>query len=96
MRRPAPPAPHGTAPHRTAPHRTARHRIAPHRAPGGSAGGPPLRLLIATVVQEVRTAGDAPSLEAALVAWRARVTARGLAMLKAAALLSDYAGARAG
>ncbi|MFE1349035.1 MerR family transcriptional regulator [Streptomyces sp. NPDC058757] len=46
--------------------------------------------LIATVVQEVRTAGDTPSLEAALAAWRARVTARGLAMLEAAALLAEY------
>ncbi|MEV7533322.1 MerR family DNA-binding transcriptional regulator [Streptomyces hydrogenans] len=51
--------------------------------------------LIATVVQEVRTAGDTRTLESALTDWRARVTARGLAMLKAAALLSDYAGARA-
>ncbi|MFZ4302782.1 MerR family transcriptional regulator [Streptomyces cinereoruber] len=46
--------------------------------------------LIATVVQQVRAAGDTQQLEAALDNWRRRVSARGLAMLKAAALLSDY------
>ncbi|GGY73624.1 TioE family transcriptional regulator [Streptomyces omiyaensis] len=46
--------------------------------------------LIATVVQQVRAAGDTQALESALDNWRRRVTARGLAMLKAAALLSDY------
>ncbi|MFJ8133211.1 MerR family transcriptional regulator [Streptomyces hydrogenans] len=46
--------------------------------------------LIATVVQQVRAAGDTQELEAALDNWRRRVSARGLAMLKAAALLSDY------
>ncbi|MFF9143871.1 MerR family DNA-binding transcriptional regulator [Streptomyces sp. NPDC014861] len=46
--------------------------------------------LIATVVRQVRTAGDTQALEAALEDWRHRVTARGTAMLRAAALLSDY------
>ncbi|MEV6356904.1 MerR family transcriptional regulator [Streptomyces hydrogenans] len=49
----------------------------------------PLRL-IATVVQEIRTAGDTRTLESALADWRARITSRSRAMLKAAALLSDY------
>ncbi|MFF2774629.1 TioE family transcriptional regulator [Streptomyces sp. NPDC058052] len=46
--------------------------------------------LIATVVGQVRTAGDTDALETALESWRHRVTARGTAMLRAAALLSDY------
>ncbi|MFD4372203.1 MerR family DNA-binding transcriptional regulator [Streptomyces sp. NPDC058486] len=46
--------------------------------------------LIATVVQQVRAAGDTRALEAALADWRGRVSTRGLAMLKAAALLADY------
>ncbi|MFF0482221.1 MerR family transcriptional regulator [Streptomyces sp. NPDC004435] len=51
-------------------------------------GRHPLKL-IATVVRQVRTAGDTQALEAALEDWRHRVTARGTAMLRAAALLSD-------
>ncbi|MFF9340008.1 TioE family transcriptional regulator [Streptomyces sp. NPDC014773] len=46
--------------------------------------------LIATVIRQVRAAGDAPALEATLADWRRRDTARGLAMLTAASLLSDY------
>ncbi|WP_112471219.1 TioE family transcriptional regulator [Streptomyces triticisoli] len=46
--------------------------------------------LIATVVQQIRAAGDTQALEAALDNWRQRVTARGLAMLNAASLLADY------
>ncbi|MFI8368057.1 MerR family transcriptional regulator [Streptomyces sp. NPDC085466] len=46
--------------------------------------------LIATVVRQVRTAGDTQALETALEDWRRRVTARGVAMLRAAALLSAY------
>jgi DNA-binding transcriptional MerR regulator len=52
-------------------------------------GGYPLEL-IATVVHQIRTAGDTQALAAALDDWRQRVTARGLAMLSAAALLADY------
>nr|WP_206326303.1 TioE family transcriptional regulator [Streptomyces sp. N502] len=52
-------------------------------------GGYPLEL-IATVVQQVRTAGDTQALAAALDDWRQRVTARGLAMLDAAAQLAGY------
>ncbi|WP_166458699.1 MerR family transcriptional regulator [Verrucosispora sioxanthis] len=46
--------------------------------------------LIATVVQQVRAAGDTQALAAALADWRQRVTARGLAMLNAAAQLASY------
>ncbi|MFI8419429.1 MerR family transcriptional regulator [Streptomyces sp. NPDC085460] len=46
--------------------------------------------LIATVVRQIRTAGDTRALEEALEDWRRRVTARGVAMLRAAALLSAY------
>ncbi|MET7712983.1 TioE family transcriptional regulator [Streptomyces sp. NPDC005407] len=52
-------------------------------------GGYPLEL-IATVVQQVRAAGDTQALAAALDDWRQRVTARGLAMLNAASRLADY------
>ncbi|NML55420.1 MerR family transcriptional regulator [Streptomyces sp. R302] len=52
-------------------------------------GGYPLAV-IATVVRQVRAAGDTRALEAALDDWRGRVAARGRAMLAAAALLSDY------
>lgn len=52
-------------------------------------GGYPLER-IATVVQQVRTAGDTQALAAALDDWRQRVDARGLAMLHAAAGLARY------
>lgn len=45
---------------------------------------------IATVVQQVRTAGGAEPLAASLSAWRQRLTQRGRAMLTAAAQLTDY------
>jgi DNA-binding transcriptional MerR regulator len=46
--------------------------------------------LVATVVQQVRAAGDTQALTAALDDWQRRVTARGLAMLHAAAQLAGY------
>ncbi|RZU50835.1 DNA-binding transcriptional MerR regulator [Krasilnikovia cinnamomea] len=52
-------------------------------------GGYPLAH-IATVVRHVREAGDLAALAAALADWRARVTARGRAMLAAAAQLAGY------
>ncbi|EOD69670.1 MerR family DNA-binding transcriptional regulator [Amycolatopsis vancoresmycina] len=52
-------------------------------------GGHPLAR-IATVVDQVRTAGGTESLTQALETWRGRLTARGLAMLDAAALLGTY------
>jgi DNA-binding transcriptional MerR regulator len=56
-------------------------------------GGYPLAH-IATVVEQVRTAGGTESLAAALETWQARLTARGLAMLDAAARLSAYLASR--
>ncbi|WP_329054470.1 TioE family transcriptional regulator [Amycolatopsis sp. NBC_01488] len=52
-------------------------------------GGYPLEH-IATVVGQVRTAGGTESLADALETWQERLTARGLAMLGAAGLLSAY------
>ena len=52
-------------------------------------GGYPLEH-IATVVGQVRTAGGTESLAAALETWQERLTARGVAMLDAAAPLSEY------
>ncbi|MET8852649.1 TioE family transcriptional regulator [Amycolatopsis sp. NPDC004625] len=52
-------------------------------------GGHPLDH-IATVVGQVRTAGGTESLAEALETWQDRLTARGLAMLDAAARLSAY------
>ena len=45
---------------------------------------------IAGVVHQIRTAGGTDALAAALTDWRGKLTARGLAMLDAAALLSGY------
>ena len=45
---------------------------------------------IATVVRQVRTAGGTDALASALDDWRRKLTARGLAMLDAAAQLSHY------
>ncbi|MCW2142884.1 MerR family transcriptional regulator [Actinoplanes cyaneus] len=45
---------------------------------------------IATVLRQVRTAGGAASLASSLTEWRARLSARGRAMLTAAARLSDF------
>jgi DNA-binding transcriptional MerR regulator len=45
---------------------------------------------IATVVQQVRTAGGTETLARALDGWQRRLTAQGVAMLDAAARLSDY------
>lgn len=45
---------------------------------------------IATVVEQVRTAGGTTALTAALTDWQARLTAHGLAMLDAAAHLGRY------
>ncbi|MGW3963390.1 TioE family transcriptional regulator [Amycolatopsis sp. NPDC005003] len=56
-------------------------------------GGHPLGH-IATVVEQVRTAGGTDSLAEALETWRARLTARGLAMLDAAGRLSAYLASR--
>lgn len=56
-------------------------------------GGYPLAR-IATVVGQVRTAGGTESLAEALETWRERLTARGLAMLDAAARLSAYLASR--
>ncbi|MGP4007789.1 TioE family transcriptional regulator [Streptomyces sp. 4N124] len=52
-------------------------------------GGYPLDH-ISTVVQQIRTAGGTQALSAALDDWRRRLTARGLAMLDAAARLAQY------
>ncbi|MFC8046418.1 TioE family transcriptional regulator [Nocardia sp. NPDC057353] len=52
-------------------------------------GGYPLER-IATVVEQVRTAGGTDELAAALDGWQQALTARGLAMLRAAARLDDY------
>jgi DNA-binding transcriptional MerR regulator len=52
-------------------------------------GGHPLGH-IATVVEQVRTAGGTESLAEALETWQDRLTARGLAMLDAAGRLSAY------
>ena len=56
-------------------------------------GGYPLAH-IATVVEQVRTAGGTESLVDALATWQDRLTARGLAMLDAAARLSAYLASR--
>ncbi|MFI5584437.1 TioE family transcriptional regulator [Amycolatopsis sp. NPDC051758] len=56
-------------------------------------GGYPLEH-IATVVDQVRTAGGTDSLAEALVTWQEKLTARGLAMLDAAGLLSAHWRAR--
>ena len=56
-------------------------------------GGYPLDH-IATVVGQVRTAGGTESLAQALAGWQGRLTARGLAMLDAAARLSAYLASR--
>lgn len=45
---------------------------------------------IAPLIAQVRQAGGVEPLEATLDGWRARLTARGLSMLTAAAELSDY------
>ncbi|MEU9477921.1 TioE family transcriptional regulator [Streptomyces sp. NPDC048191] len=45
---------------------------------------------IATVVQQVRTAGGTDALAASLDAWQGRLTAQGLAMLHAATHLNAY------
>ncbi|GAB1695125.1 hypothetical protein [Krasilnikovia sp. M28-CT-15] len=58
-------------------------------------GGYPLAH-IATVLRHLREAGDLAALTAALADWQARVTARGLAMLAAAAQLSGYLAADSG
>ncbi|MBN6034589.1 TioE family transcriptional regulator [Amycolatopsis sp. 195334CR] len=52
-------------------------------------GGYPLEH-IATVVQQIRTAGGTDSLARALDDWQRKLNAQGLAMLKAATLLSAY------
>jgi len=52
-------------------------------------GGYPLDH-IATVVEQVRSAGGTDSLSSALDDWRRRLTARGLAMLDAAGRLGGY------
>ncbi|MFD4905345.1 TioE family transcriptional regulator [Kitasatospora purpeofusca] len=51
---------------------------------------------IAAVVQQIRTAGGTSALAAALTDWQERLTARGLAMLSAAAHLDPYLTAAAG
>ncbi len=52
-------------------------------------GGYPLEH-ISTVIEQVRTAGGTESLAGALKTWQDRLTARGVAMLDAAARLSEY------
>jgi len=52
-------------------------------------GGYPLDH-IATVVDQIRTAGGTDALAAALADWQRKLTAQGLAMLDAAARLSHY------
>ncbi len=54
-------------------------------------GGYPLDH-IATVVRQIRTAGGTDTLSDALDDWRRRLTARGVAMLDAAARLGAYLG----
>ncbi|MFI6517876.1 MerR family transcriptional regulator [Spirillospora sp. NPDC050679] len=49
---------------------------------------------IAQVLERVRTAGGPEPLQATLQEWRARLTARGLAMLAGAAALDAYLGTR--
>jgi DNA-binding transcriptional MerR regulator len=49
---------------------------------------------IATVVHQIRTAGGTETLAGALRDWQRKLTARGLAMLTAAAQLSNYLGLR--
>ncbi|HET6706152.1 TioE family transcriptional regulator [Amycolatopsis sp.] len=56
-------------------------------------GGYPLAH-IATVVEQVRTAGGTESLVQALATWQRRLTGRGLAMLDAAARLGAYLASR--
>jgi DNA-binding transcriptional MerR regulator len=51
---------------------------------------------IATVVEQVRTAGGTDALSRALDDWQRRLTARGLAMLDAATQLSHYLSVRTG
>ncbi|NRQ35483.1 MerR family transcriptional regulator [Nonomuraea sp. NN258] len=57
-------------------------------------GGYPLEQ-IAALVARIREAGGLEPLESTLSGWRERLTARGLAMLTAAAGLDAYLGARA-
>ncbi|WP_280435840.1 MerR family DNA-binding transcriptional regulator [Nocardia carnea] len=45
---------------------------------------------IATVVEQIRTAGGTGALAAALAGWQHKLTARGVAMLQAAGLLGHY------
>lgn len=52
-------------------------------------GGYPLGH-IATVVEQVRTAGGTESLAQSLATWQGKLTARGVAMLDAAARLGEY------
>ncbi|WP_410624861.1 TioE family transcriptional regulator [Amycolatopsis sp. cmx-8-4] len=52
-------------------------------------GGYPLGH-IATVVEQIRTAGGTEELSRALAGWQARLTAQGVAMLDASARLGDY------
>ncbi|WP_280398682.1 TioE family transcriptional regulator [Nocardia carnea] len=52
-------------------------------------GGYPLSH-IATVVEQIRTAGGTEALAAALGEWQRKLTARGVAMLEAAGLLGAY------
>jgi DNA-binding transcriptional MerR regulator len=49
---------------------------------------------VADVVQQIRTAGGTEALANALADWQGKLTARGLAMLDAAAHLSDYVASR--
>ncbi|MFJ5269760.1 TioE family transcriptional regulator [Streptomyces sp. NPDC088358] len=56
-------------------------------------GGYPLEH-IRTVVRQIRTAGGTEALSAALDDWRRRLTARGVAMLDAAARLAGYVSLR--
>ncbi|MEU2926697.1 TioE family transcriptional regulator [Streptomyces sp. NPDC007251] len=52
-------------------------------------GGHPLEH-IATVIHQIRTAGGADALAASLETWQRRLTAQGLAMLRAATHLQEY------
>lgn len=45
---------------------------------------------IATVVEQIRSAGGTEALAAALAGWQHKLTARGVAMLEAAGLLGSY------
>ncbi|WP_290061012.1 TioE family transcriptional regulator [Amycolatopsis solani] len=56
-------------------------------------GGYPLAH-IATVVEQVRTAGGTDALAGALAGWQEKLTRRGLAMLDAAARLGEYVRSR--